>query len=88
VEAERAQCKTGIYSGSSRERKNEVFETDNVESKWTTMKKVGRRQQNKYVGGQKDRQGIMRHGGGMMITETGFFTGQMPFCHRANSVKA
>jgi len=27
---------------------------------------MAERQQNKYVGGQKDHQGIVRHGGGMM----------------------
>ena len=28
--------------------------------------RYGRRQQNKYVGGQKDHRGIVSHGGGMM----------------------
>ena len=35
-------------------RKDEVFEADDVESKWNAMKGVWQRQQNKYVGGQKD----------------------------------
>ena len=48
------------------DRKNEVLEADNVESKWNVMKGYGRRQQNKYVGGQKDHGGIVKHGGGMM----------------------
>jgi len=47
------------------DKKDEVFETDNVESKWSAMK-GNRRQQNKYVGGQKDHRGIVRHGGGMI----------------------
>ena len=48
------------------DRKDEVFEADSVESKWNAMKGYGRRQQNKYVGGQKDHRGIVKHDGGMM----------------------
>jgi len=48
------------------ERKDEVFEADNADSKWNAMKKYGRRQQNKYMGRQKDHRGIARHGDGMM----------------------
>jgi len=42
MEAERAQCKTGICSGAQvvAESKPEVLETDNVESKWNAMKEV------------------------------------------------
>jgi len=47
------------------DRKDEVFEAKNVESKWNAMKDC-RGKQNKYVGGQKDHRGIVRHGGGMM----------------------
>jgi len=47
-------------------RKDEVFEADSVESKWNAMKEIWQKQQNKYVGGQKDHRGIVRHGGGMM----------------------
>jgi len=39
MEAERAQCKTGICSGGSKD-KNEVFETDSVENKWTAIKEA------------------------------------------------
>jgi len=54
------------FAGLVTDKKDEVYETDNVESKWNAMKGYGRRQQNKYVGGQKDHRGIVRNGGGMM----------------------
>jgi len=36
MEAESVQCETRICSGGA-ESKNEVFETDNVESKWNAL---------------------------------------------------
>ena len=39
MEVERAQCKTGICSGGSKD-KNEVFETDSLENKWTAIKEA------------------------------------------------
>jgi len=41
MEAERAQCKTRInFASVVTDRKYEVFEADNVESKWNAMKEV------------------------------------------------
>ena len=51
------------------DRKNEVLEADNVESKWNVMKGVWQKATEHVcgiVGGQKDHRGTVKHGAGMM----------------------
>jgi len=40
-------------------------------------KRYGRRQQNKYVGGQKDHRGIVKHGGGMLAKAPSIWTDKL-----------
>ena len=65
MEAERIQCKQE-FAQLLTDRKDEVFETDNVESKWNAMNEVCQKATEQVVGGQKDHRGIVKHGGGMM----------------------
>jgi len=50
------------FGGMVAESKNEVFETDSVESKWNAMKEVWQKAAEQVCGWTK---GSPRHGGGM-----------------------
>jgi len=64
--ANRAKCKTKIcLVWLVTARKDEVFEADNVESKWNAMKGVWQKATEQVYGWTKNHRGIVRHGGGM-----------------------
>jgi len=48
------------------DRKDEVFEADNVESKWNAMKEVWQKATEQVCGRPKDHRGVVKHGGEVM----------------------